>query len=187
MEYNPGIHHRKSIRLKHYDYSQEGYYYVTICTKNMERWFGDVVNGKMKLSAVGEIVKKCWMEIPQHFDNAFLDVFVVMPNHFHGIVVIENERNAPCRGGVTPPLLQRRTLGQIIAYFKYHSTRIINQIRNTPGIPLWHRNYYEHIIRNEKELYYKRKYIMNNPIKWEIDGNNPDKSKQIIKFIDVCY
>ena len=184
MEYNPEIHHRKSIRLKEYDYSQEGYYYVTICTKNMERWFGDVVNGKMKLSAVGEIVKKCWMEIPQHFDNAFVDVFVVMPNHFHGIVVIENGFNDRgyvnrCRGvacnaptNVSP---KPKSLPTIIRSFKSAVTNWCN--KHDFSYFQWHRNYYEHIIRNEKELYYKRKYIMNNPLKWEIDENNPTNSK----------
>ena len=182
MKYNPEIHRRRSVRLKEYDYSQEGYYYITICTKNRECWFGNVVDGEMKLSDIGEIVKKCWMEIPQHFDNAFVDVFVVMPNHFHGIVVIENERNAPCRGLInqTPTkwILQKNpkmVLGKIIRYFKAKTSFMIHKIGYHNFA--WHRNYYEHIIRNEKKLYYKRKYIMNNSLKWEIDENNPTNSK----------
>lgn len=85
MKYNPKFHHRRSIRLKEYNYSQEGYYFVTICVKNMECLLGDVVGGKMVLSNIGEIVKEYWVEIPKHFNNVLLDVFVVMPNHFPGI------------------------------------------------------------------------------------------------------
>ena len=90
MRFNRIITNRRSIRLKEYDYSQDGYYYVTICTRNRECWFGDIVNGEMKLSDIGKIVEQYWIEITKHFDNTLLNVFVMMPNHLHGIVVIEN-------------------------------------------------------------------------------------------------
>ena len=180
MKYNPKIHHRRSIRLKHYDYSGNGYYFVTICTKNFQCWLGDVVNGKMKLSNIGEIVKKCWMETPQHFDNVFLDVFVVMPNHFHGIVVIENECNAPCRGvacnaptNVSP---KPKSLPTIIRSFKSAVTNWCN--KHDFSHFQWHRNYYEHVIRTEHELNSIREYIINNPLQWESDENNPAKIKK---------
>ena len=161
----------KSIRLPDWDYSSEGLYFLTICTRNRECILGDVVNDKIKLSKIGEIVEKCWNEIPKHFINVVLDEFVVMPNHVHGIIEITN-----CRDGVTPslhkPPLHRPTLGQIIGYFKYQTTRIINRIRNTPYVPIWQSRFYEHVIRNEIELNSIREYIINNPLKWELDRNN---------------
>jgi REP element-mobilizing transposase RayT len=187
MKYNPEIHHRRSIRLKDYDYSQAGAYFVTVCTQNRECLFGDITNASMQLNNYGEVVTKCWNDLSNHFPRIILDAFVVMPNHVHGIVVIlENycrgEVSSPIlkpdeiktieKGGVTPPL-QKHTLGQIVAYFKYQTTKHINQIRNTPGLPLWQRNYYEHIIRNEDELNRIGEYIINNPMQWADDENNP--------------
>lgn len=173
MKYNQNIHHRHSIRLKHFNYSQNGYYFVTICTKDHGCWFGDIADGKMILNQLGNIVETYWDDLPKHFNNVSLDKFIMMPNHLHGIVVIEN----PCRGGVTPPLRKCKhfTLGQIVGYFKYQSTKHINKIMNSPGKPFWQRNYYEHIIRNEHELNQIRGYIVNNPLKWEFDTNNPKK------------
>ncbi|OGI20681.1 MAG: hypothetical protein A3B68_09050 [Candidatus Melainabacteria bacterium RIFCSPHIGHO2_02_FULL_34_12] len=174
--YNPAIHHRRSIRLKEFNYSQNGYYFITICTKNRECYLGKIINKKMTLSNEGKIVLQYWNELPNHFSNVGLDEYVIMPNHLHGIIVIENDlnndnRNAQCRGGVTPPL-QHYTLGQIIAYLKYQTTKTINQFYKTPGKPFWQRNYYEHIIRNESELTRIHEYIRNNPIQWEFDRNN---------------
>jgi REP element-mobilizing transposase RayT len=120
-----------------------------------------------------------------------------MPNHTHGIIAIANNdrrgevsspilkrtgslqkvREIIIKGGATPPL-HKRTLGQIIAYFKYQSTKKINQIRNTPGMPIWQRNYYEHIIRNENELNSIREYIRYNPLKWDEDEENPDNKRR---------
>ena len=178
MEYNPEIHNRRSIRLKEYDYSQEGYYYVTICTKNMERWFGNVVNGKMKLSDIGEIVKFCWHDLPNHYAFCKLDEFVIMPNHVHGIIVIDRESfvGAGLKLALTKPAptMKRHGLFEIIRAFKTFSSRKINDLQKSLHFQ-WHRNYYEHIIRNEKELYFKRKYIINNPLKWDLDENNPAK------------
>ena len=171
-------HHRSNIRLKDYDYSKAGIYFITICTKNLKCIFGDVVKGKMRLNEHGKILNKFWHKIPDHFAKAESDMLSVMPNHIHGTIMITDE----CRGGVTPPKsrdeetspLQKRSLGQIVAYFKYQTTRSINQIRKTHGIPVWQRNYYDHIIRNGKELNQVRKYIMENPLKWELDKENPN-------------
>ncbi len=88
VRYNPDIHHRKSIRLKDYDYSQAGAYFVTICTKNKECLLGDVVDGKIVLNDIGEFVQQCWLNIPEHFPNGIVDEYIIMPNHIHGIVII---------------------------------------------------------------------------------------------------
>ena len=168
----------KSTRLKDFDYSSNGAYFVTMCTKNREFYFGHAINGKIKLSDMGKIVEKCWYEIPQHFENVILDEFVVMPNHVHGIIIIDNNRNRihDCRDGVTPSL-QRPTLGQIIGYFKYRATKLVNQFQNTPGVPIWQPRFYEHVIRNDHELNRIREYIINNPLKWQLDKNNPKNYK----------
>jgi putative transposase len=166
MKYDPIIHHRKSIRLQGYNYSLEGEYFVTICTKDKECIFGEVNGEEVRLSTIGEIAKRCWQEIPAHFFNTELDEYIIMPNHIHGIILINSGR-----GEVTSPL-RGITVGKIIAYFKYQSTKRINEIADTPGIKIWQRNYYEHIIRDEKDLDNTREYIYNNPVKWLYDEEN---------------
>ena len=182
MTYDPQKHHRRSIRLKEYDYSRFGAYFVTICTQDRKCFLGTVGNETVELSPMGKIVHEFWFEIPKHFQHVRLDVFVVMPNHVHGILLIGDSEggntNADAeRGGETPPL-RRVTLGQVVAYYKYQTSKMINRIRNTAGMPVWQRNYYEHIIRNEKELNQCREYIINNPLKWVLDQENPDYKKQ---------
>ena len=169
MPFYPQKHHRRSIRLKGYDYTQVGAYFITVCTKNRECVLGDVVNSKIHLNSAGQMIEKWWLELMKKFPTVKKDTHIVMPNHFHGIIII----NADCRGGVTPPL-RKYTLGQIVAFFKYQTTKQINQTRGTPGIPLWQRNYYEHIIRDEKELHNIRRYIEGNPVLWEYDRENPN-------------
>ncbi len=145
---------RRSIRLPDYDYSSEGAYFVTICTKNREGLFGEIRNGTVELSKIGQIVRDYWLEIPKHFGNVQLDEFVIMPNHLHGIInITKKNSDFTCRGevtspgggntgGETPPL-QKPVLGKIIAYYKYQTSKLANQLRRTPGIPIWQRNYYE--------------------------------------------
>jgi putative transposase len=192
MSFNPEIHHRQSIRLKDYDYSQAGAYFVTVCTQKRICLFGETENGQMRLNDAGHMVQKIWNELPEKYPGIETDEFIVMPNHIHGIILINNCRgevaspvpsvtpdpNKPNtletgEGGETPPL-RKITLGQVVAYFKYQSTKQINTIRNTPGGPLWQRNYYEHIIRNEPELHNIREYIRYNPLKWDEDEENPN-------------
>jgi len=183
-KFDPQKHHRRSIRLKGYDYSSEGAYYVTIMTQGRESLFGEIVDGEMRINEYGEIVQKWWNEIPIHFPNVQLGAFVMMPNHIHGIIFITTER----RGEVVSPLedpnnniqdayvdetfnlgretlpLRKRTLGQIVAYFKYQSTKGMNRIETEKAITkFWQRNYYEHIIRDEKDLQNKTDYIEVNP------------------------
>ena len=163
MEYNSEIHHRRSIRLKDYDYSQDGYYFVTICVKHFVRYLGEIKNGEMGLSMIGKIVREYWNEIPYHFNNVMLDEMVIMPDHFHGIVIIDPVR--ACHG---MPLLQQfakpkpKSLSMIVNHFKSAVKRWCN--KNNFEYFQWQRNYYEHIIRDEKELYRIRQYIKNNPL-----------------------
>lgn len=143
----------------------------------------------MKYTLRGKIAHQFWFQIPHNFPNVKLDEFIVMPNHIHGIIAIADIDTDNCRGGVSPPSFpessqkhqknpplqkhQKRKLGQIVAYYKYQTTKIINQIDDTPGNRIWQRNYYEHIIRNEQSLQNIRKYIVENPWHWEKDPENP--------------
>lgn len=175
---HPDRHQRRSIRLPHYDYSQNGYYYVTICTPGKTCLFGKIAKGRMRLNRSGRIVLRCWFSISEHFSHIDLDLFVIMPNHLHGIIHIADTNHHLInkgRGGVTPPLqkLHTPTLSHIVGYFKYHSTKRINRLLNTPGKRIWQRSFYDRVIRSEAELNAKRDYILNNPLKWELDRNNP--------------
>lgn len=188
-KFDPQKHHRRSIRLKGYDYSQEGAYYVTIVTWRREFLFGEIVDQEMLLSPYGEIVQKWWEEISVHFSNVETGAFVVMPNHVHGIIYIFEERRGTVpvpkdnaidheQGGETPPL-RKPTLGQIIAYFKYQATKEMNKVENTGTVTkFWQRNYYEHIIRDETDLQNKTDYIESNPLLWDEDDENPVNVKK---------
>ncbi|MBI3591187.1 MAG: transposase [Candidatus Melainabacteria bacterium] len=169
--YNSNIHHRRSIRLKEYDYSQDGYYFVTICTKNRECFFGDVIDGKMELSPMGGIANECWNDIPKHFSNVLLDVFAIMPNHLHGIIVIDNvgTYHGMSLRQFAKPI--SKSLSMIINQFKSSVKRQCN--KNGFEYFGWQRNYYENVIRNEIALDNIREYIINNLIQWKFDRNNP--------------
>ncbi|WP_019504434.1 transposase [Pleurocapsa sp. PCC 7319] len=182
MKYDSTRHHRRSIRLKGYDYSQAGFYFVTICCYQRQCLFGDIVNGLMQLNQYGEIVAETYQSLSFRYSYINLDEWIIMPNHFHGIIVLTDK---PCRGvsrnAPTPPINskpKRKPLGRLIGAFKTVSTKKINLIRNAPGSSVWQRNYYEHIIRNQKSLNNIRQYIINNPISWNVDQlhpNNPSK------------
>jgi len=172
-----------SSRLKHWDYSSVGWYFVTICTYQKYCYFGEIVGGEMKLSKIGKIVEKYWLEIPKHFKNIKLDEFIVMPNHIHGIIVIEykiDKINVETRHGVS---LQKNenNFNQFSKMVKNSISLIINQFKssvkryaNKNKIPFhWQPRFYDHIIRNEKSLDEIRQYIKNNPLKWENDEENP--------------
>ena len=201
MKYDPEQHHRRSIRLKGYDYSHTGAYFVTICTQNREYLFGDVLDGKMALNDAGQMIEKWWNKLSQKYGDVWIDTYVVMPNHFHGIITITTNTVGanPCiRPDETNPCIRPNTgdhvtrgenitgenmvsplqgLGIYISWFKRMSTneyiRGVKQ-RGWPPFPgkLWQRNYYDHIIRNESELERIREYIVNNPLKWESDREN---------------
>ena len=172
MRFDPERRHRRSIRLKGYDYSQPGAYFITICTQDRACLFGDVMGGEMRLNEYGHIVWRCLEEIPLHFPHAELDAFVVMPNHVHGIVILT------VQNGVFGKMEQfgkpvPGSIPTIVRSFKSATTRHINALRGTPGAPVWQRNYYEHIIRNEESLNRIREYIVTNPMRWALDRENP--------------
>ena len=166
-------HNRRSIRLKGYDYSQAGVYFVTICTQNRQCLFGDIVDGAMVLNNVGRIVENEWVKTERFRQNIKCDRFVVMPNHFHGIVEITESRRGVLQ--YTPTTMQSpsQTIGAIVRGFKSAVTKQINMIRQTPGTKLWQRNYYEHIIRNKNDYNRIYEYIENNPLKWALDSLHP--------------
>ncbi len=173
------IHHRRSIRLRYYDYSQAGAYFITLCTQKRECLFGAVVGDDMRLSDAGRMVQDIWDALPGHYSCVELDCFVVMPNHIHGIVVLNGvgaQFIAPNHDGATNSGAINRapTVGEIIRAFKARCTHRINQLRDMQGASIWQRNYYEHIIRSESSLQETREYIANNPAQWANDRENPD-------------
>jgi putative transposase len=186
-KYDPDIHHRRSIRLQVYDYSQAGAYFITICTKNRECLFGEIVSVERRLNDAGMMVQAVWDEIPVHYPGTDIDAFIVILNHIHGVVVIVGA--APCGRpgsahaqngqqvgnrqpqGVAPTGL---SLPDVVHRFKTVTTkRYADGVKRNgwsmfPG-KLWQRNYWEHIVRNEPELNRIREYIHNNPARWELD------------------
>lgn len=172
-------HTRRSIRLKGHDYSQPGAYFVTVCTQDRACLFGEVTDGEMRLNPAGQLVERGWCAIPDHFPLARLDSFVVMPNHVHGIIVLSNVRAthaSPPRDPAPPGRPrgpQRHSIGAIVGSFKSAVTKNINASRGTPGAPVWQRNYYEHVVRDEGSLNRIRQYILDNPAQWAMDRDNP--------------
>ncbi len=168
---------RRSMRLQGYDYSRAGAYFVTLCSQNRECLFGEIAGGEMVLNEYGKIVRDEWLESAQIRNEIGLDEFVVMPNHFHGIVWIHNgvETTTDRRGDrpVAPTGPRPRSLGALMAGFKSAVTRRINEMRRTPGMKLWQRNYYDRVIRDENELNRIREYVVGNPMLWDMDRENP--------------
>jgi putative transposase len=237
MAFDPEKHHRRSIRLKGFDYSSPGAYFITICTQHRECLFGEIANGEMTLNRFGKMVATHWANLAKHHPHVQLDEFTIMPNHVHGIIVlIHIESVDPSVGaGFDDPILDKTDqwttkpalhhpsrshsssltqngdrashsggdragfgdrvldgsekllakpaptvhgISEIIRGFKTFSARRINQIRQTPGLPVWQRNYYEHIIRDESAFENIRQYIRNNPKSWtqdQLHSDNPSK------------
>ncbi len=178
MKHSSDRKYRKLIRLKDYDYSQPGAYFVTICTKDRECLFGEIVEGDLRLNQFGQLVSGIWNKITNHFPGVELDAFIAMPNHVHGILIITNYVGARHASPLQIPKTSRgpkpKSLSVIVGSYKSAVTKRINEIRGTPGKSVWQRNYYEHIIRTEEELNEIREYITDNPLKWELDEENPD-------------
>jgi putative transposase len=167
MKYDPGKHHRRSIRLKHHDYTKSAAYFVTIVTNNRAAFFGDITNTDMNLNGFGVIVEKLWKGLPDRFPTVSLDAFILMPNHLHGIIIIGKNREKDNSGAMN----RAPTLGNIIRGFKGSSTRKLRQAGTADFA--WQRNYHEHVIRNENSLDRIRRYILDNPEQWMIDRENP--------------
>jgi len=160
---------RKPNRLRDYDYSQEGYYFITICTRGRKEFFGDIREGKIDLNRFGETVNQCWYDLPRHYPNSSLDSFVIMPNHIHGIIVIDNDDVVG--NGLKP--FPTHGLSEIIRGFKTFSSRKINEKIEIDNKFQWQKSFYDHIIRGERSLDLIREYIQNNPLKWDLDRENP--------------
>lgn len=160
---------RRNLRLQGYDYSWQGAYFVTLCTRDKQSLFGQIINSTMKLNPFGEVVESVWKEIPLHYPQINNQVFIVMPNHVHGIVTI----NQVERAGSKPAPTKTYSLSEIIRAFKTYSSRRINELRNSQGTSVWQRSYYERVIRTENDYYQIGEYIFYNPSKWEEDPENP--------------
>lgn len=197
MDHPDQNHQRCSIRLAGYDYAQPGAYFVTMVTQGRDCLLGEIVDGTMQENAAGFVAQNEWKRLAERFPTVHVDGFVVMPNHIHGIILLDEvevgqdgvdglERvrarqsgsgalgdlfsASPLQvGGVKGPLL-----GVVIGAYKSTTARFINGLRRTPGAPVWQRNYYEHIIRSEAEMGRIQKYILENPIAWDEDDENPD-------------
>jgi len=175
MMNNPENPRRRSIRLSGYDYSQPGAYFITLVTQGRECLFGEVVDGQMRLNALGEIVREEWEKTATIRAEIELGSYVIMPNHFHGnIWIIEGRgtaRRAPTVEQFGKPVAG--SIPTILRAFKSAVTARINQIRKTPGVAVWQRNYYEHVIRNEDDLQAIHLYIAANPTNWPDDDEYP--------------
>jgi putative transposase len=156
---------RRSIRLRDFDYSNAGAYFVTICTDRRQCILGQVAGDAMALNPVGEGVAHVWQSIPDRFPGIEIDAWMIMPNHLHAIVGITE-----CSAA--------KPLGQLIGAFKVLSTRQVNGMRGTPGAKLWQRNFYEHVVRTEAELERIREYIAMNPARWSDDPENPETRRR---------
>jgi REP element-mobilizing transposase RayT len=226
MPYEPQKHHRRSIRLKGYDYTQAGAYFVTLCIRNRDCLLGEIIQGIMHLSPFGRIVEKEWYRTATVRRNVELDAFVIMPNHIHGIIILTDtnrnplratrrylpasspdfiervaptdhlltplratrrylpvcspdfiERVAPTAGIMDKPLLKgplSGSLGAMVGQFKSLSAKRINRLRQTPGVPVWQRDFYDHIIHRSASLHAIQRYIVENPLHWTDDTENPE-------------
>lgn len=187
--FDPHVHHRRSIRLKGYDYSQGGAYFVTMVTFHRACLFGEVVNGEMRLNEAGKIADECWQAIPGHFPCVELITHVIMPNHVHGVFYIQDvaknqtaaipppsvgERHA---SPLPPHGVPRRSVGAIVGSYKSAVTKRIG--RECGDAIGWQRNYYEHIVRNDREMDKIWWYIECNPVTWSTDEENPSVASSL--------
>ncbi|MCX6634266.1 MAG: transposase [Acidobacteria bacterium] len=186
MGFDPDKNHRRSIRLKGYDYTQPGAYFVTICTYQRECLLGRIESGQVVLSDTGETARSVWDGLPSRFPSVGLDEYVIMPNHVHGIILVGAQFIAPDpKGGLTDHL---PPLGEVVRAYKATVTRLIRRkdddttnpgamgkgvMNHAPTGFGWQRGFYEHVIRNEAELMAIREYVLGNPARWNEDENNP--------------
>ena len=186
--------HRSSTRLRDFDYASSGAYFVTICAAQRAHLFGEILEGQTVLSEFGKVALECWNAIPEHFPNVFLDEFVIIPNHIHGIVCIErptvgarhasplrredeifreaqrelavskDKPTQPVRNGVSA-----QSLGAIIGSFKAAVTKRARTTSSNPDLHIWQRGYHDHVVRDDSDLERIRTYISTNPITWHLD------------------
>jgi len=179
MKYDSSIHHRQSLRLRGYDYSQEGAYFITICTHNKRWLFGHIIGREMHLNDAGKMIQSVWQDLPERFTNIEIDEFIIMPNHIHAILVIIRPDTVTNLPGVRyhdrPKGTLPGTTGRILQAYKSITTdEYINGVKRWGWKPfrrkLWQTNYWDHIIRDEKDYNHICEYIYNNPAQW---GNDP--------------
>ena len=170
---------RRSIRLKGFDYSDPALYFITICSHKRRILFGSVIEDKMALNSVGELIGECWAAIPNHFDGIELNASVVMPNHLHGIVIILakplqavkfSDKNKYTEFG-NPAI---HSLATIVRSFKGAVTRLARERRLIRTHPVWQRGYFERVIRTGEEYADTSRYILENPLRWSVDEDNTD-------------
>ncbi len=155
---------RQSMRLRDYDYTRGGVYFVTICTYRFAHIFGQVVAGSVQLNDLGKLVEQEWQRTAIVRPAVEVDLFVVMPNHLHGLLFI-SENQAVCRPA-SGAMMRANSLGSIIAQFKSIVTKRSQELVDPPRMPIWKRNYYDHIVRSERALKRIREYIIANPSRW---------------------
>jgi REP element-mobilizing transposase RayT len=188
MTHNQARHHRRSIRLKGYDYARSGAYFVTVCAQGRTCLFGEVVNGVMRANNAGRMLEAVWDDLPVFYRGVDIDAFAVMPNHIHGIIVLVGAAprgrpgigadGRPDSGQAQGPAPTGLSLGEVVRRFKTMTTkRYADGVENLgwPAFPgrLWQRNYYEHVIRDDESLDRIRRYIVDNPARWAVDRDNP--------------
>jgi REP element-mobilizing transposase RayT len=170
---------RRSVRLRGYDYGLPGAYFLTLCTHQREILFGEIVKGQVALNQFAWTVREELLRTAELRAGVQIECFVIMPNHIHFVLVLH--KTLPSKTGDLPLAPTARslrgpgsgTVGAIIAQFKAASARRVNQLRGTPGAPLWQRNYHEHVIRTPKALAQIQRYIAENPLRWAYDDENP--------------
>jgi len=193
MAYDPKKHHRRSIRLRGYDYADGGAYFMTICVHNKECLLGRVVEGQMVLSDAGQTVQRVWLSLTQRLPAVVLDAFQIMPNHLHGVFVIPGPGLEPSLAAATgapvvppypnrnkgtasrAPTNRRVAMGDVVGAFKSIATIQVNRLLSRTGTRLLQENFFEHIIRNVDSLGKIRAYISENPARWLEDPENPDR------------
>ena len=170
---DPSSPHRKNLRIPDFDYSQPGSYYVSIVTQGRRKLFGQIVDGEMVLNDIGKMVEEVWVAIPEHFPNVELGEFVVMPNHFHGVITI----TVGARHAVPRPVSEKEGFGKpvsgslstILRSFKSATTKAFHEFSRDSEDRLWQRSFYEHVIQNERDYRAIYEYIVANPMNWEMD------------------
>lgn len=192
MGYNSDKHHRRSIRLKNYDYSRAGLYFVTVCTQDKVNLFGSITDGEMNLNDAGQVVREEWEKSEKIRKEIKLHEYIIMPNHFHAIVEIVGangrspvQLSSPVQSRLPMPHMQAKSLGSLIAGFKSSTSKKINIIRKKPRFLVWQRNYWEHIVRNNDEFARIQNYIIENPKMWNNDKLNNGMGNMIMERIAI--
>jgi putative transposase len=183
-------HPRHSLRLQGFNYAREGMYFVTVCLKDRACLFGDISDGKMILNDAGRMIQAVWDDIPSHYAGIATDSFIIMPNHIHAIIVIVGA--TPCgrpnldKGQAQGPAPTELSLADVVHRFKTMTTKqYTDGVKQMDWPPfrglLWQRNYYEHVIRDEDDLNRIRQYIMENPLRWAEDEENPAVTAELVR------